>query len=133
VLEQEPGRAGSKRCEDVLVEVVGGQDQHPRGGRWIQRHELGGRLHPVEVGHANVHQRHVRPEPANLGDGFAAVSCLADDLEVRLGFENQLTGLKTEAVGAIAAAESIVLHELSTRTSTLEDVFLDLTNEVAQP
>ncbi len=45
----------------------------------------------------------------------------------------ELTGLVTEQVGAIAAASSIELHELTVRTSTLEDVFLDLTNEGAQP
>lgn len=44
-----------------------------------------------------------------------------------------LTGLPMERVGAIAAAEAIELHELSTRTSTLEDVFLDLTAEGDQP
>lgn len=41
----------------------------------------------------------------------------------------ELTGLAMEAIGGIAAAELIELHELSTRTSTLEDVFLDLTNQ----
>lgn len=45
----------------------------------------------------------------------------------------ELTGLVTEQVGAIAAASSIELHELTVRTSTLEDVFLDLTDEGAQP
>lgn len=45
----------------------------------------------------------------------------------------ELTGLPIERVGALAAAESIELHELSTRTSTLEDVFLHLTAEGDQP
>ena len=40
----------------------------------------------------------------------------------------ELTGLAMEAIGGIAVAEAIELHELSTRTSTLEDVFLDLTD-----
>lgn len=44
----------------------------------------------------------------------------------------ELTGLVTAQVGAIAAASSIELHELTVRTSTLEDVFLDLTNEGAR-
>ena len=39
-----------------------------------------------------------------------------------------LSGLAMETVGRIAVAEPIELHELSTRTSTLEDVFLDLTD-----
>jgi ABC-2 type transport system ATP-binding protein len=45
----------------------------------------------------------------------------------------ELTGLAMETIGTMAADESIVLHELSTRTGTLEDVFLDLTSEGAQP
>jgi ABC-2 type transport system ATP-binding protein len=45
----------------------------------------------------------------------------------------ELTGLAMEAVGTMAAAGSVVLHELSTRTGTLEDVFLDLTSQGAQP
>jgi ABC-2 type transport system ATP-binding protein len=45
----------------------------------------------------------------------------------------ELTGLGMEAIGTMAAAGSIVLHELSTRTGTLEDVFLDLTSEGARP
>jgi ABC-2 type transport system ATP-binding protein len=43
----------------------------------------------------------------------------------------ELTGVAMEAVGMLAADGSIALHELSTRTSTLEDVFLDLTSEGA--
>lgn len=39
----------------------------------------------------------------------------------------ELTGLPIERVGALAATESIELHELSSRTPTLEAVFLDLT------
>ncbi len=45
----------------------------------------------------------------------------------------ELSGVPIERVGAIAAAGSIELHELSTRTSTLEDVFLDLTADGDQP
>jgi len=44
-----------------------------------------------------------------------------------------LIGLPMKRVGALAAAKSIELHELSTRTSTLEDVFLDLTAAGDQP
>ena len=41
----------------------------------------------------------------------------------------EMSGLAMEAIGRIAVAEPIELHELSTRTSTLEDVFLDLTDQ----
>ena len=39
-----------------------------------------------------------------------------------------LTGLEMAAIGRIAAEEHIELHELSVRSSTLEDVFLELTD-----
>lgn len=59
---------------------------------------------------------------------------VGDGVQVRFaeGDVLELTGLPTETIGGIAAAEGIELHELTTRTSTLEDVFLDLTNEGEQ-
>ena len=42
-----------------------------------------------------------------------------------------ITGLSAEDVGELAARELAVLHELSTHTSTLEDIFLELTAEEA--
>lgn len=51
--------------------------------------------------------------------GVESCRTAADTIEV--------VGTPMEEVGAIAAANAIVLHELSTRTNTLEDVFLDLT------
>ncbi len=42
-----------------------------------------------------------------------------------------IAGMTVEQVGSIAAAHSIELHELSTRSATLEDVFLDLTTQGA--
>lgn len=41
----------------------------------------------------------------------------------------ELSGLPMEKVRRVAADASIELHELTTRTSTLEDVFLALTND----
>jgi ABC-2 type transport system ATP-binding protein len=39
----------------------------------------------------------------------------------------EITGMPIEDVGELAAEEHVVLHELTTRKQTLEDVFLDLT------
>jgi ABC-2 type transport system ATP-binding protein len=39
----------------------------------------------------------------------------------------EVTGISTEEIGEIAAREQIVLHELTPRTHSLEDVFLQLT------
>ena len=41
----------------------------------------------------------------------------------------EITGLPVEHVGELAAQEHVVLHELTPRTQTLEDVFLDLTTQ----
>ena len=61
VLEQEAGRAGAQRAEDVLVELEGGQHQDPGPGQGRVRRDLGGGLEPVEPRHPDVHQHHVGP------------------------------------------------------------------------
>ncbi|MDQ4133484.1 MAG: ATP-binding cassette domain-containing protein [Actinomycetota bacterium] len=48
-------------------------------------------------------------------------------VEVTKNDELAVNGTTTEAVGELAAAQGIVLHELSTDRSSLEDVFLELT------
>jgi hypothetical protein len=58
VLEHEAARAGAKGVVDVRVETERRQDQHPRAG--LRAHDAPGRLDPVEHGHPNVHQHHVR-------------------------------------------------------------------------
>jgi ABC-2 type transport system ATP-binding protein len=40
-----------------------------------------------------------------------------------------VTGMRAEAIGDLAATASISLHQLRTETQTLEDVFLDLTDD----
>jgi ABC-2 type transport system ATP-binding protein len=37
-----------------------------------------------------------------------------------------------ERIGEIAAANGVVLHELSTERATLEEVFLELTGELGE-
>ncbi len=60
-------------------------DRHlRRGGR-----QLAGGFDAVEIGHADVHHQHVGRELLRHRNGFAAVRCLADHLEIGLTFEHQ--------------------------------------------
>jgi ABC-2 type transport system ATP-binding protein len=64
------------------------------------------------------------PEPARLADlltaNGAAVTAEADGLLA-------LTGMTQEQVGDLAFAERVLVHELTTRTATLEEAFLEAT------
>ena len=53
----------------------------------------------------------------------------AEGISVSVGGDGELAvaGVTSERVGEIAAAGGIVLHELTPRESTLEEVFLELT------
>jgi ABC-2 type transport system ATP-binding protein len=73
---------------------------------------------------------HVRsPQAAQLrevllGTGVTVRSAGPGVLEVE--------GLTTEAIGDRAAAEGLVLHELSARRASLEEAFMDLTRETVE-
>src|SRR5205814_7097711 len=87
VLQQEATRPGPQRAVDVLVDLVR-RDDHDAGA--AQRGvgaDLGGRLDPVEAGHADVHQHDVRPGPADHGEGVQPVGRLADDLDLGLAVD----------------------------------------------
>ena len=50
--------------------------------------DLARRRDPVELGHADVHQHDVGPQPLRAVDGLLAVGRLADDRDVVLGLEH---------------------------------------------
>src|SRR5713226_9162780 len=86
VLEKEPACAGGERIEDVLVEVIGRQDDDlARDGSFG---EAARRLDAVNAGHAKVHQDDVRMQRADGVDRGRSVGGLADDFEIRLGIED---------------------------------------------
>jgi ABC-2 type transport system ATP-binding protein len=64
-------------------------------------------------------------------DAARLASLLAEaGFEARsMGDGNLAVGAATERVGEIAAANGIVLHELTAERATLEEVFLELTSE----
>ena len=88
VLEQEPARSAANGPGRGLVEIEGGQDDDPGPGTSARlgcRHDALGRLDAVHHGHPDVHQDHVGPSGCRELDRRAAVTRLADDLEVGLG------------------------------------------------
>jgi hypothetical protein len=56
ILDQEAACTGPQRFIDVLVELERGEDQNSRR-RLVSGQQAAGRLEPVEVRHADVHQR----------------------------------------------------------------------------
>ena len=86
VLQKEAGCSGAQRGEGVLVEVEGGQDEHPRVREFLG--DPAGGLDAVGAGHADVHQDDVGPQPAGQLQGLGAVRRLADRVHVGLGVED---------------------------------------------
>jgi ABC-2 type transport system ATP-binding protein len=66
------------------------------------------------------------PDAARLAE-------LVDARVEKAGDDRLLVALPPERVGEIAAANGIVLHELTVEGGTLEDVFLELTGESEEP
>jgi ABC-2 type transport system ATP-binding protein len=65
------------------------------------------------------------PDYARLAEALAAAG-----IEARRSGDGALAADATpERVGELAAAEGIVLHELTSERATLEEVFLELTGE----
>src|SRR5579884_341789 len=89
VLEQEPAGPGLQGCDDVFVEVEGGEDDHARPlSARVAGDDLTGRLDAVHLRHADVHQDDVRIERSRSGDSGGAVGGLARDLDVGLRVEH---------------------------------------------
>ncbi len=88
VLEQEPAGTCPQRVVDVLVEVEGGEHQHLRGLLRLGPGQAPGRLDPVEVRHADVHEDDVGHRLPVALERLDAVGRLGDDLQVGLGVED---------------------------------------------
>lgn len=103
VLEEEPQGAGAQRRMDVLVEVEGGQRQHPgaavhrRGGQ-----DAGARLDTVELGHLHVHQHHIGHDAGRLGDRVEPVHRFPRDLKA---------GSRPDQCGQSAADQIVVVGD----------------------
>jgi hypothetical protein len=73
------------RPVDVVVDVEGGEHEHLRGR--AEGADQAGRLQPVEVGHAHVHEHDVGLEAAGQAHRLVAVLGLAHHLDVGLRVE----------------------------------------------
>jgi hypothetical protein len=80
VLEQEAAGPGGQRGVHVVVQVEGGQDDHPRGAGVVGEDPPGG-LQTVQFRHPYVHQHHVRPVPADRLHRLVAVGRLPHHLD----------------------------------------------------
>jgi hypothetical protein len=80
ILEQEAAGTRAQRVVHVLVEVIGGEDQHANVGDGLDDRVSG--LDPIEARHADVHQHNVGAQPSCLLDGSRTVGCLSDNLQV---------------------------------------------------
>jgi hypothetical protein len=88
VLEQEPAGPGAQRRQHVLVEVEGGQDQHPDRVLDAVAGQAPGRLDPVHAGHADVHEHDVGPDVPGQPHRLGPIGRLPDHLEARLGVQD---------------------------------------------
>jgi hypothetical protein len=86
-LQQEPGRAGAERSEDVLVVLERGHDQDAHVG--VGGDDLARGGDAVEPGHADVHQHHVGLEPRHAPDRLAAVDGLPHHLDGRVARQDR--------------------------------------------
>ena len=86
VLEQKAAGAGAQPGVDVFVEVEGGEDDDPSVA--VGRGDQARRLHPVDLGHAHVHQHDVGGGPLGRGHGLAAGRGFPDDRHVRLALDH---------------------------------------------
>ena len=90
VLEQEAAGAGPQRLIHVVVEVEGGEHQHPRPGRaGCVAEDLAGRLQAVHDRHSHVHQNDVGPQVPRQADRVRAVGGLAHHQQAGLGGEHR--------------------------------------------
>jgi hypothetical protein len=77
----------AQRLVDVLVRIEGGQDQHPHIPVGLLK-DPGGRFEAVHLGHADVHEDHVRAMTAYGLDRLDAGPRLGHDLDVVVDPEN---------------------------------------------
>ena len=89
VLDEESGRAGAQRVEDVLVQAVVGQDDDVHPGQGRVRGDAPGRLDAVDDRHLDVDERDVGQVLPGQCQALAAVGGLGHHLDVVLDVEQR--------------------------------------------
>src|ERR687892_1243828 len=87
VLDEESGRAGAQRVEDVLVQAIVGQDHDVHPGQGRVGGDAPGRLDAVHDRHLNVDERNVGQVFFGQVQALAAVGGLGHHLDVVLDLE----------------------------------------------
>ena len=82
MLQQEAAGPRSQRREHVLVDIEGGQHEHPDPGRPRVGGDPPGRLNAVQHRHPDVHQQHIRTLPAGQRDRLVPGGGLPGELHV---------------------------------------------------
>jgi ABC-2 type transport system ATP-binding protein len=78
------------------------------------------------IAHSSQGYVHVRtPDAEGLASWLRAAGALAEVT----GDTLRVTGMETAAVGELAAQHRVVLHELSPRSASLEEAFMELTKD----
>jgi peptidoglycan/LPS O-acetylase OafA/YrhL len=88
-LAEEAAGARAQSQDDVVVVLEGGEHEDLHAGEIVVGGDAAGRLDPVHHGHPDVHEHDVGAGAAGQVDGLPAVEGLADDVDVRLGVEDQ--------------------------------------------
>ncbi len=90
VLQQKAARPCPQGVVDVLVDIEGGEHQHPGPGQQRVGRDGAAGLDAAHLRHANIHEHYIGPEALGLFHSLGAVSGLADDLDALVGGEDHL-------------------------------------------
>ena len=96
LLEQVGARTGAQHLVHEVLLGVNRQRDDPRAGCIGQ--DAPGGVDAVDVGHADVHDDHVRRECPGLLDGLPAITGLADHGDIRLALQQRAQPLAQQRV-----------------------------------
>ena len=108
LLEDVPARTGLEPTLQERPLAVCGEDEDAGLGRALE--QLLGRLEPVHVGHAQVHDHDVRPAPLCEGDRGRSVGRLADHADPRRARQREAKALANDLVVVCDEAGDLVGH-----------------------
>jgi hypothetical protein len=94
VFEEKAARTGTNCGVHVLVQVEGGQHENPR--RIVRSDDLPGRLDPIKVRHANIHEDDIGPQLGREAHRFRPVVGFTDNLEVGSRLNDQAESVADE-------------------------------------
>src|SRR5262249_26771707 len=123
LLEDVPGRSRGECLVDVPRIVLHREHEHLRLRRLLENERDA--VDPALTGHDDVHQHDVRLLGARLEDRVPHVAGLADDLDVRLGVEQQLEARPEDGMvvhdqhAGCPGLLSVLLHAAGTSATTV--------------